>query len=298
VSTSILSTSTLAAIDIGGGVSSAWTAVANFVPKLVAFLVILLIGWIIARVISKLVGKLLDKVGFDRVVERGGIKQMLDRSRYDASGLIARVVYYAIMLITLEVAFGVFGPNPISTILTAVVAWLPKLIVAMLIVVVVGAIARVVKELVGGALGGLSYGPLLGTIASVFIWGLGIIAALNQVGIATSVTTPVLITVLATLGGVAVVGFGGGLIKPMQQRWETWIGRVEDQLPAARAHTQAYARGREDALRAGGEPVEPRTGRQAVRQSAGAADQPGGRPSPETDWDAGAAGAMGDESSR
>jgi hypothetical protein len=99
---------------------------------------------------------------------------------------------------------------------------------------------------------------MLGTIVSVFIWGLGIIAALNQIGVATAVTTPVLITVLATLGGVIVVGMGGGLIRPMQQRWETWIGRAEDQIPAARAHGQAYERGREDAMRSGGaDPMRP-----------------------------------------
>lgn len=250
-------TSTLAAIDIGGGVSSAWTAVANFVPKLVAFLVIFFIGWIVARILAKVVHRVLDKVGFDRVVERGGMKQMLERGKYDASGLIAKVVYYAVLLIALEMAFGVFGANPISTILTSIVGWLPKLIVAMLIVVIVGAIARVAKDLVSGALARLSYGSLMGTIVSVFIWGLGIIAALNQVGIATSITTPVLITVLATIGGVVVVGMGGGLIRPMQQRWETWIGRAEDQLPAAAAHAQAYERGREDAARAGGSSSAP-----------------------------------------
>jgi hypothetical protein len=97
---------------------------------------------------------------------------------------------------------------------------------------------------------------MLGTIAAVFIWGLGIIAALNQMGIATTVTTPVLVTVLATIGGVVVVGMGGGLIVPMRQRWETWIGRMEAQLPEAKAHTQAYQRGMEDAGRSGARPVE------------------------------------------
>lgn len=252
-----MATHTLAAVDIGGGISSAWTAIADFVPKLVAFLVILLIGWIIAKVLGKVVGMVLGKVGFDRVVERGGLKTMLERNNWNASTLIAKVVYYAILLIALEVAFGVFGPNPISTILTTIVAWLPKLIVAMLIIVIVGAIANVVRSLVGGALSGLSYGRMLGTVAAVFIWGLGVIAALNQIGVATTVTTPVLITVLATIGGVIVVGMGGGLIAPMRQRWETWIGRMEAQLPEARAHAEAYQRGQEDMSRAGTQPMEP-----------------------------------------
>ena len=38
--------------------------------------------------------------------------------------------------------------------------------------------------------------------------------------VATSVTTPILIAVPAIIAGVIIVGAGGGLIKPMQQRWE------------------------------------------------------------------------------
>ncbi|KAA9162963.1 hypothetical protein FPZ12_010665 [Amycolatopsis acidicola] len=248
-----MSTTHLAAVDFGQGLSSAWSSIANFVPKFVAFLVIMVIGWFIAKAIAKVVGVVLNKVGFNRLVERGGIKDMLAKSKYDATDIIAKIVYYAILLIALQLAFGVFGPNPISTMLTAIVAWLPRAIVAIVIVVVAAAIANAVKDMVGNMLGGLSYGKVLATIAAVFIWGLGIIAALNQMGIGTTVTMPVLVTVLATVGGVIIVGMGGGLIKPMQQRWEKWLGRAESELPASKAQNQAYQRGREDATR-GSEP--------------------------------------------
>jgi hypothetical protein len=241
----------LAAVDFGQGVSSAWSAIATFVPRLVAFLVILFIGWLIAKALSKLVDKVLERVGFDRVVERGGINRMMAGSRYDASDIIAKLVYYAVLLIALQMAFGVFGSNPVSVLLTGIVAWLPRAAVAIIIVVVAGAVARAVRDLVTGMLSGLSYGNLLGTVASVFIWGLGVIAALNQIGVATSVTMPVLITVLATIGGVAIVGLGGGLIRPMQQRWEGWLTRAETDLPHAKASAEAYQRGREDADRLG-----------------------------------------------
>lgn len=77
--------------------------------------------------------------------------------------------------------------------------------------------------MISNTLGGLSYGNLLANIASTFILGLGIIAALNRVEIATTVTLSVLITVLATVGGILVVGGGGGLIKPMQSWWEGYL---------------------------------------------------------------------------
>jgi hypothetical protein len=59
--------------------------------------------------------------------------------------------------------------------------------------------------------------------------------------------------VLATAGGILVVGVGGGLIRPMQQRWEGWLGRAEAELPQAQAQAEAYQRGREDAVRTGAE---------------------------------------------
>ena len=46
---------------------------------------------------------------------------------------------------------------------------------------------------------------------------------------ATTVTTPVLITVLATVGGILVIGVGGGLIAPMAKRWEGWLARAEQE---------------------------------------------------------------------
>ncbi|TWS27181.1 MULTISPECIES: mechanosensitive ion channel family protein [Tsukamurella] len=230
------------AIDYGAGLSDAWSSVATFVPKLAAFLAILIIGWIVAKVLSKIIAKILAKVGFDRLAERSGLQRVLAKSDYDAATLLAKVVYYAVLLITLQLAIGVFGPNPVGDLLSRFVAWLPKLFIAILIIVIVAAIAKAVKDIVGGALGSASYGPLLATIASLFIWGAGIIAALNQIGVATTVTTPVLVAVLATIGGVIVVGVGGGLVRPMQQRWDGWLSKVEAEIPARRAERDAAAK--------------------------------------------------------
>ncbi len=203
--------------------------VAEFVPKLILFIVILVVGWLVAKALAKAIDKVLEKVGFDRAVERGGIKKALAKSSYDASAIVGKLVYYLLMLFVLQLAFGVFGPNPISDLITSVIAFLPNVIVAIIILVVAAAIAAAVKELISNTLGGLSYGNLLANIAAAFIIGLGVIAALNQVNIATTVTLPVLITVLATIGGILVVGVGGGLIKPMQQRWEGYLDTMGEE---------------------------------------------------------------------
>jgi len=238
------------AVDWQGGVSDAWTTIATFVPRLLFFFVILIVGFLIAKALAKVVDSILERVGFDGAVERGGVKQALAKSKYDASDIVAKLVKYAIMLVTLVIAFNVFGPNPISTLLQDVVAFLPRLIVAIVIVVVASAVAKMVKDIVSSTLGGLSYGKVIANIASIFILFLGVVAALNQVGVATTVTTPVLITILATIGGVIVVGVGGGLVRPMQSRWETWLSSAEREKENIRAQVGRRSMG-EQAARIG-----------------------------------------------
>jgi hypothetical protein len=230
--------------------TSGLTTVAEFVPKLVVFLLILIIGIFVAKAIGKALGALLEKAGFDKAVERGGIKTALDKSKFDASDVVAKLIYYTLLLFVLQLAFGVFGPNPISDLLTDVIKFLPSLIVAIIIIVVAASIAAAVKTLIEGTLGGLSYGSALANAASAFVLFLGIVAALNQVGVATTVTTPLLITILATLGGVVVIGVGGGLIKPMQHRWESYLTKAEEEAPRIREHAANAPSVREQARQA------------------------------------------------
>lgn len=261
--------------DIGSALSDLWRSVLLFVPRAIAFIVILVVGWLVARLVLKVVNAALERVGFDRAVERGGVGRALQRSRYDASDILAKLAYYAVLLVTLQFAFGIWGPNPISDLIRGVISWLPRAFVAIIIVVVAAAIASAVRDLITGALGGLSYGRLLADIASIFILALGIIAALNQIGIATTVTTPVLIAVLATIAGILVVGVGGGLVKPMQRRWEDWLERAAAE---SRSMREAYGAGRGDTERQ----MADRTAAERAQAPSGSPAMSGGRPQERT----------------
>jgi hypothetical protein len=227
--------------DLGDALADTWRSVLLFVPTALAFLVILLIGYILARLVRAVVVRGLHRVGFDRAVDRGGLRRALRGGHVEASDLCSKIAFYAVMLFALQLAFGVWGPNAVGDLLNSVIAWLPRAFVAIVIVVVAAAVAHAVKDLIDGALGGLPYGALLSRTASVLIVALGVIAALDQVRIATAVTQPVLIAVLATVAGVVVVGVGGGLIKPMQQRWEVWLDRAGAESQLIRDHARTFA---------------------------------------------------------
>jgi hypothetical protein len=216
------------------GLGDAWAAVATFLPKLVAFLLILLIGYFIAKLITRILDRVLERVGFDRWVERGQVKQALARSRYDASSLLAKIVFYIAMLFVLQLAFGVFGANPITDLIKGVVAYLPNIFVAIVILVIGAAIAAAVKEIVEASLGGLAYGRGLALGASVAVLVLAVFAALDQLEIAPVIVTGLFYALLAIVVGSAVVAIGGGGIPTMRRYWERTAGRAENEASKAR----------------------------------------------------------------
>lgn len=216
------------AIDWDGGISDTISSVMAFVPKLLIFVVVLFIGWIVAKAVAKFLGMILERVGFSRLLDRTGADDTLRNASIEPITLITKLAYYFILLIALQLALTAFGPaNPVSAIVNDIVLWLPQAFVAVVIVLIAAAVANAVKDIMSASLGGVSYGPLLTKITAGFILALGAIAALNQVGIGLSVTLPVLVAVLATVGGILVVGVGGGLILPMRARWEGWLSQIE-----------------------------------------------------------------------
>jgi hypothetical protein len=229
----------LGRIVFSDGVTNAWNHIITFVPKLLGFLVILLFGYFIAKAVRKILDKLLERVGFDRIVERGGVKAALAHSKFDASDILARIVFYAIMLLVLQLAFGVFGPNPISDLIQGVIAYLPRLFVAILIIIVAAGIASAVREIVASLLGGLSYGRVLAGSAFVAILAIGFFAALDELQIAPAIVHGLFYAILAIIVGVAVVAVGGAGIIPMRRIWERSLTRMEAEAPRIRARARA-----------------------------------------------------------
>lgn len=217
--------------SIGAAIGS----IIGFIPQLLAFLLVLGVGFLLAKGAQKLVGALLDRVGFDGLVERGGVKQWMARSRYDASDLLARGVFWVSMLFVLQLAFGVFGPNPVSAILTGLIGYLPNVFAAALIIIVAAAVSAVVRDVIDAATSALSYGRMLANGTAIAIMVVAAFAAASQLGIAPAIDNGLFYAGLAALVGIAVVAIGGAGITPMREYWARTLRRLESEAPAIRA---------------------------------------------------------------
>jgi hypothetical protein len=215
------------AIDIQQGLTDAWDSVATFVPKLVGFLLILLIGYFVAKILEKVVNGVLERVGFDRWVERGSLKTALERTRFDASDILAKLTFWTVFLIALQLAFGAFGPNAVSDLLHGLIAYLPRIFVAIVILVIAAALAKVATELLTATLGAVSGGEWIARVAGAAILVFGIFAALNQLLIAPAIVNGLYYAILVAIVGAFIVAVGGGGIRTMQRYWERASSSVE-----------------------------------------------------------------------
>ncbi len=231
----------IVAVDFARGIENAWRSVLVFVPKLIAFLLILVIGYFVAKALSRILNSLLERVGFDRWVERGGLERALARSKFDASDILATVAFWAVFLFVLQLAFGVFGPNPISDLIRGVIAFLPNVFVAVIILVIAAALAKVVDELLSAMLGAMTGGRAIARGAGFAILVVGFFAALNQLRIAPAIVNGLFYAILAIIVGSAVVAIGGGGIQTMRRYWERSAAKLEERGPEMRELMQQQA---------------------------------------------------------
>jgi hypothetical protein len=221
-----------------GAIGDAVGRIINFIPAAIAFLLVLGIGYLIAKALQKVTNAILDRVGFDRLVERGGVKRWMARTQYDASDLLARGVFWVAMIFVLQLAFGVFGPNPVSAILTGLIAYLPNVFAAAIIVVVAAAISAVVRDVIDAATGSLSYGKMLANGTAIAIMVVAAFAAASQLRIAPAIVNGLFYAMLAAVVGIAVVAIGGSGIGPMREYWARTLRRVESEAPVLREQAQ------------------------------------------------------------
>ncbi len=224
-----------ATLNLKTGIESAWTMFMNFIPNFLLFLAILVVGYFVARLLARALEASLHKMGFDQRVQRAWPQPALEKSKWTASKVAGAVLFWTLFLFVLQVAFGVFGPNPINQILLGVIAFLPNIFAAIAIVVVAAALARLAKGILEATLGGLAYKRFAANAVSAAILALGIFAALDQLRIAPAIVRGLFYAVLAVIVGSAIISIGVGGIAPMRAEWERALGKVRQEAPNIKA---------------------------------------------------------------
>jgi len=222
------------AIEWSTGIENAWSDIAEFVPKLIGALIVFVIGWFIAKIVRKVIVKVLNKIKLDTYVDKAGLGAPLERAGYPNSvDLIGKIIYFALMLMVIQLAVGVFGETAISELINDFVAFIPKLIVAIIIVIITGAVANGVRDIMAPAVSHLSVGDLLKKAVFVAIWMIGGFAALDQLQVASDVVDTLFQTIVYSLGFIIIIKFGvGGIWAARDRFWPAVYNQVSSESSA------------------------------------------------------------------
>ena len=209
--------------SLQSGITDFFEQLFGFLPNLIGFLAILLIGWFVARFIGRMVRRLFKAINLDHYLDRAGIGGPLERAGYADSGrFVAKLIYYTVMLIVLKLAFGALDIDALNEPFDQLIAWIPKALVALILIVIGGIVANVVRELVAGLTAGQSYSNLVTNVAGIAVWMLFGLAALDQAQIAGDLIDTLTTAIFASLSAIMIIKFGVGGIWAARDRF--WPG--------------------------------------------------------------------------
>src|ERR671939_801384 len=181
----------------------------SYLPQLVGAIVILIIGYIVAKVLQAVVGRVLQAVGFDGWMEKGGIKQFLDRAqtRETPHSILGKLVFWFVFIIAITMAADALGIPQVSAVLGQLIAYIPSIIAAILILILAALLSNFLAGIVRGATGS----EVLASVARYAIIVYAVFAALTQLGIAVQLTANTFLVVLGAvaLAGALAFGIGG-----------------------------------------------------------------------------------------
>jgi|SRR5215212_7275608 len=180
----------------------------SYLPQLVGAIIILIIGYIVAKVLQAIVGRVLQGIGFDGWMERGGIKQFFDRAETSQTphSILGKLVFWFVFIIALTMATDALGIPQVSAVLGQLIAYIPSIIAAILILILAALLANFLSSIVRGATGS----DLMASIARYAIIVYAVFAAITQLGIAVELTAPTFLILLGAVALAAAIAFGIG----------------------------------------------------------------------------------------
>lgn len=185
----------------------------SFLPVLLGAIIVLVVGWIIARVVGRLVDRVLRLINFERAVSAAGVDRFVQRAnpRWTASGLIAGLARWFVFLLFLQAAANLLRMPQITAIVNDIMLFLPRVVVAVAIVVIGAYFARVVASMVRAGVSRMSVNPeVMARLAQYSILGVAIIAAISQLGIASVIVHSLFIALVASIALAIGLAFGLG----------------------------------------------------------------------------------------
>jgi flagellar biosynthesis protein FliQ len=201
----------------------------DFLPRLGLAILVVIAGWILAKMARFAIARGLRAVNFNVLTERAGIDGFLRDGgiETDTSGILGLLVYWLVILAALVIAFNGLGLTYITDLLGRVLLFVPKVMVALLILAFGAYFARFVGNAVCAYFRNIALqdADLLGRLAQYAILTFVVLIALDQVNVGGDIVRQTFLIVLAGVVFALALAFGLGGKDWAAQMLERWWPR-------------------------------------------------------------------------
>ena len=177
----------------------------NALPNLVIAAVLLFVGLVAAKAIRSVLTGTFKKINLDEIFDKMGLTDIFNKIGLKAGPSVAipKLLYWLVLLAFIKVAADKAGIEDISALLDQIMAFLPKVLTASIILLVGFIVADLIQNAAFRSLDniGLEYAGSLSRILFGFIFILVLTVAFSQLGIETELLNS---SVKIILGGLAL----------------------------------------------------------------------------------------------
>lgn len=188
--------------------TKAFGEIIAWAPSVVAMLLVLVIGYVVARVVGRVATAIADRIGLQTAAERGGLVASMKHIGIDRGvpAIVGSIVFWLLMCVFLTAAFNILGLPTVTTAMEQIVSFIPKLLVATVVVVIGLLVASFLRGVIAAGADrlGLTYAERLANGFYYLLALMTFIGAFEQLDIKFAMLEQL---VLMAFGAVAL-GFG------------------------------------------------------------------------------------------
>lgn len=200
-----------------------------FMPKLAVAAAVLLVGWLIAKAFRFSVVKALRALNFHVLTERAGIDGFLQQggTKRDTVDLFGALGYALVILASLIVAFNSLDLTQVTDLLGKVLLFVPRLLVALLVVVFGSYFARFAGNAVQSYCRGaeISEAAVLGRVMQYGVMVFVVLLAIDHLDIGGGLIQQTFLILLTGIVVALALAFGLGARDRAAVLIERWFPR-------------------------------------------------------------------------
>ena len=188
--------------------------IGGFLPKLALAIGVLIAGWLLAKVAMFAIVKGLRAINFNVLTERAGMDGFLHHGgiKTDTTGILGLLIYWLVILAALIIGFNSMGLTYVTGLLGQVVLFVPKVIVALVILAFGTYFAAFVGSTVVTYCKNINIqdAEVLGKLAQYAIMTFVVLIALDQVNVGGDIVRQSFLIILAGVVFALALAFGLG----------------------------------------------------------------------------------------